>query len=143
MALHLVATFSAEASRREIGEEVCQAANGRQMGRMIRPDQLRDQGTLFHGWQPGVLLQLSQVKIRLLTDVVLLHNLHFCKLMLVDKCLSQHLVRDEGQSAIFTSMENFKATILHLLAKGDGAWVLRILPFIESYLERALTIDAA
>lgn len=40
-------------------------------------------------------------------------------------------------------MENFKAIIMQLLAKSDGAWVSRILPFIESDLKWALTIYAA
>ena len=40
-------------------------------------------------------------------------------------------------------MENFKAIILQLLSKSDGAWVSRILPFIESDLKWALTIYAA
>ena len=57
---------------------------------------LRDECTLFHRRQFLVLLKSSRVEVSLVLYIVLLHNLHLGKLVLVDECLSEHFVGDEG-----------------------------------------------
>ena len=105
-------TASAEARRGEVRQKVGQTANWRQMRSLICAYMLRDECTLFHRWQFLVLLQSSRIEVSLILYIVLLHDLHLRKLVLIDQCLGEHLVGDEWQSAILATVEHFVSVLV-------------------------------
>ena len=140
-----------EPGRREVCQKIGQAANRGQVGSHIRPDVLRDEHALLDWRQLLVLLEPPSVYVRLLLDIVLLHDFHLGKLMLVDQGLGEHLVRDQRQGAVFAPMKHLKLVILGVmmvllmklvLAKRDSTGVLGVLTLIKTDLKRALTIHA-
>ena len=76
---------------------------------------LRNESTLFYGRQFRVLLQSPRIHMSLILYIVLLHDLHLGKLVLVDQCLSEHLVGDEWQGAILAAMENLVVSVMREL----------------------------
>ena len=77
-------TASAEARRGEVRQKVGQTANWRQMRGLICAYMLRNECTIFYRRQFLVLLQSSRIDVSLILYIVLLHDLHFRKLVLVD-----------------------------------------------------------
>ena len=70
--------------------------------------------------------------------IVLLHDLHFGKLVLVDESLLEHGIRDEWKCAVFAAVEHLNLSLERLLAQRDRARILRILPLVEAYFEGTL-----
>lgn len=138
----------AEPSRRKVSEQVGQAADRRQVWWLVCADLGGHQRPVLHRGQLLVVLQALQVAQRLLPNVVLLHDLHLGELVLVDQSLGEHLVRDQGQRAVLTAVEDLDVEALvlmeHLLlAESDCTRVLCILTLVESDLERAFPVETA
>ena len=52
--------------------------------------------------------------MRLMPDIILLHDFHLGELMLINQRLSQHFIRYERQTAIFTTVEHLNRMVLVL-----------------------------
>ena len=64
--------------------------------------------------------------------VVLLHDFHLGKLMLIDESLLEHGVRNQWKCAVLTSVKHLNLSLERLLSQSDRARILRVLPFVET-----------
>ena len=117
-------------------------------------DYRRRQRAILHRGQSFVLVESPGIDLHLVSDVVLLQDLHLGKLVLVDQSLLQHGTADQRKHTIFTAFEDFwvvPVLLLHVIlvlarvdcAKCYGTRILCILAFVLMDLEGALVFSRA
>lgn len=118
-------------------------------------DYRRRQRAILNWGQSFVLVESPGIYLHLVSDVVLLQDLHLGELMLVDQSLFQHGTADKRKHTILTAFKDFwivPVLLLHVIlirliridcAKCYGTWVLCILAFVLMDLEGALVFSRA